>query len=193
MTGTEKIIAHIEQDAREQAEAILTAAKEKCAEIQKQYEEKASKLYTDRIRDGVKACQDREDGALRIARMEARKSILGVKQDMVTKSFEQAQKTIIGLPQEKYTAFLAQLVKEASTAGDEEIILNARDREAIGQALLKAVNAAGAKHSLAKETGDMAGGLILRRGNVETNCSVELLVEMSKSELSGKLAELLFG
>ena len=48
------------------------------------------------------------------------------------------------------------------------------------------------KLSLADETGDFAGGLILRRGSVEANCTVELLVELSRNELSARVAELLF-
>ena len=192
MKGTEKIIAHIEADAQAQAEAILSEASKKCEAVRAKYEEQASRLYSDKIRDGVKACQDQEDGALRISRMEARKSVLAVKQEMVEKSFELATRKIVSLPDERYVAFLADLVKKAGPAGDEEIILNAADRERIGEKLLKAVNAAGAKMTLPDETRDLKGGLILRRGSIETNCSVELLVELCRGELSAKLADVLF-
>ena len=46
--------------------------------------------------------------------------------------------------------------------------------------------------TLSKDEGDFAGGLILRRGSIEVNCTVELLVELSQGELSAKVAELLF-
>ena len=192
MKGTEKIIAHIEADAAAQIEEILAAARQKCAEIQTQYEEQASKLYSDKIRDGVKACQDREDGALRISRMEARKSVLAVKQEMVAKSFSLARDKIVSLPEDKYVAFLAELAKRASTTGDEEIVLNERDRAAIGEKLLQAVNAKGMHMTLSDDTGEMSGGLILRRGSIEANCSVDLLVELCRGELSSKLADILF-
>ena len=192
MKGTEKIIAHIEADAQGQADAILNEARDQCAAIQKAYEEKAAYLYSDRIREGVKLCQEQEDSALRITRMEARKSVLSVKQEMVEKSFDLATQMIISLPDEKYVAFLADLVKKAGPDGDEEIILNAADRTRIGDALIKAVNDDGAKMKLADETRDMKGGLILRRGSIETNCSVELLVELCRGELSAKLADVLF-
>ena len=192
MTGTEKIIAHIEDDARKQAEAILAEAEEKCAAVRADFEEQAKKLYSEKIRDGVKACQDREDGALRIARMEARKSVLAVKQEMVSKSFDLAREQILSLPEEDYVAFLKKLALSAGLTGDEEILLNAGDREKIGAKLIEALKGEGKTLKLSDETADIAGGLILRRGNVETNCSVELLVELSRAELSGKLAELLF-
>ena len=84
------------------------------------------------------------------------------------------------------------LVKKAGPSGDEEIILNARDRERIGKLLLAAVNADGAKMTISEETRDLTGGLILRRGSIETNCSVELLVELCRGEMSAKLADVLF-
>ena len=192
MKGTEKIIAHIEADAQAQADAVLGEARQRCEAIKARFDDKAARLYSDRIREGVKACQDQEDSALRISRMEARKSVLSVKQEMVEKSFDLAVQQIVALPDEKYTAFLANLVKKAGPAGDEEIILNAADRTRVGEALLKAVNANGAKMKLSDETRDIKGGLILRRGSIETNCSVELLVELCRGELSAKLADVLF-
>ena len=192
MKGTEKIIAHIEADAQAQADAVLGEARQRCEAIKARFDDKAARLYSDRIREGVKACQDQEDSALRISRMEARKSVLSVKQEMVEKSFDLAVQQIVALPEEKYTAFLANLVKKAGPAGDEEIILNAADRARVGEALLKAVNADGAKMKLSEETRDIKGGLILRRGSIETNCSVELLVELCRGELSAKLADVLF-
>ena len=192
MKGTEKIIAHIEADAQAQADAVLGEARQRCEAIKARFDDKAARLYSDRIREGVKACQDQEDSALRISRMEARKSVLSVKQEMVEKSFDLAVQQIVALPDEKYTAFLANLVKKAGPAGDEEIILNAADRARVGEALLKAVNADDAKMKLSDETRDIKGGLILRRGSIETNCSVELLVELCRGELSAKLADVLF-
>ena len=193
MKGTEKIIAHIEADARTQAEAVLAAAQGKCDEVLAQYEEKASRLYSDRIREGVKSCQDREDGALRISRMEARKNVLAVKQEMVDRSFAMAREKIVSMPDADYTAFLVSLVRQAGAAGDEEIILSARDRGKVGEALMKALNADGKRLTLSDETRDISGGLILRRGAIETNCSVDLLLEMSRGELAGKVAGVLFG
>ena len=192
MKGTEKIIAHIEADAKTQADAILAEAEAKCADIRAKYEEEASRLYSDRIRDGVKVCQDQEDGALRISRMEARKSVLAVKQEMVEKSFDLALDKIVALPADRYVAFLAGLAKNAAVTGEEEVILNERDRAAVGEKLIQAINLGGAHMKLSDETRDIAGGLILRRGSIEANCSAELLVELCKGEMASKLADILF-
>jgi V/A-type H+-transporting ATPase subunit E len=194
MKGTDKIIAHIRSDAQTQVDAILAQAEQQCAGIRSEYDKQAAALYAERLRAGVKETQDQVDGTERIARMEGRKSILSAKQALIGESFRRALDKIVSLPEEDYVAFLAKLAARASVTGEEEILLNTRDREAIGAKLVKAANALlpNGKLSLSDETRDIAGGLILRRGSIEANCSAELLVELSQSDLSAKVAEILF-
>ena len=194
MKGTEKIIAHIRADAQAQADAILAQAEQQCAEIRDGYDKQAAEHYSEKIRAGVKACQDEVDSRLRIDQMEGRKSILAVKQELVALAFDRALEALCNLPEDEYVAFLANLAAKASVSRDEEIILNARDRAAVGQKVVDAANTrlGSGKLTLAEDTGDFAGGLILRRGNVEANCTAELLVELSRGDLSAEIAGILF-
>ena len=195
MKGTEKIIAHIQADAKSQTDAILKEADEKCAVIREGYEKQAKEAYAERIRAGVKANQDRLDSMDRLARMEGRKAILALKQEMVAESFDLAADKLTQMPAAEYTAFLAKLAAKASVTGDEEIVLNARDRKAVGEKVVEAANKAikGGKLTLSEKTGDFKGGLILRRGNIEANCTAELLVDLCRDEMSAELAGVLFG
>lgn len=194
MKGTEKIIAHIRSDAQAQVDAILAQAEQQCAGIRSDYDKQAAALYAERLRAGVKQTQDRVDSVQRIARMEGRKELLAAKQEMVSRSFEKAREQIVSLPEDRYVAFLAKLAADAAVTGEEEIVLNARDRERLGEKLVRAANERleNGRLRLSEDTGDFAGGLILRRGSIAVNCTVELLVELSQGELSAKVAELLF-
>ena len=194
MKGTEKIIAHIQADAKAQADAILAQAEQQCAGIREDYEKKAKDSYSERIRIGVKATQDRVDSMDRIAQMESRKSVLALKQEMVSKSFKKAEDMLCALPEEQYIELLSKLASSAAVTGTEEIVLNQRDKEAVGVQVVKTANAnlGGGKLTLSDATGDFAGGLLLRRGNIEVNCTVELLVELCRSEMSAQLAKVLF-
>ena len=194
MKGTEKIIAHIQADAQAQVDAILAQAEQQCAAIQNEYSKKAGELYAEKIRTGVKAVQDQADSQERIAQMEAKKSVLALKQEMVSKSFDKAAEKLLALPEAQYVDFLAKLAAKASVTGDEELIFNAKDRETVGAAVVKAANEKldHGKLSLSAETRDFTGGVILRRGNVEANCTVELLVELCRGEMSSQLAAVLF-
>ena len=198
MKGTERIIAHIRTEAEEQSAAILAQAEQQCAAIRADFEAKAKERYNERLLSGEKACEDRVDSMDRIARMEAKKGLLALKQEMVSKSFELACEKLVNLPETDYVELLAKLAAEASVTGGEEIVLNARDRAAVGEKAVKAANAklaaAGrpAKLRLSPAEGAFAGGLLLRRGSIETNCSAELLVELRRGEMSSELAGVLF-
>ena len=78
--------------------------------------------------------------------------------------------------------------------GEEKTVLHARDKAAVGGAVVKAANEAlgGGRLTLAEETGDFAGGLILRRESIEVNCTAELLVKVCRDEMSAKMADVLF-
>ena len=194
MEGAEKIIAHIQADAEAQADAILAAAEDKAAGIREKFEAQAKEVYAEKIRAGVKANQDRLDSMDRLAKMEGRKAVLALKQDMVSKSFDMATDKLVNLPGEQYVALLAKLAANASVTGDEEVVLNARDRAAVGAAVVKAANEklAGGKLTLSDSCGDFKGGLILRRGSIEANCTAELLVDLCRGDLSAQLAKVLF-
>ena len=79
--------------------------------------------------------------------------------------------------------------------GAEEIVLNAADRSVLGEAVVKAANERLGERgalTLSGSTGDFDGGLILRRDNIEVNCTAALLVELCRGEMSAAIADMLF-
>ena len=127
--------------------------------------------------------------------MEARKQLLAFKQQLVSKAFEEAERQLAELPREEYIAFLASLAAKAATYGTEELVFNARDAKEVGSAVAKAANAAlGAKGHLtvSEETREISGGLIVKQGDIETNCALDMLVSMQRSALASQVAEVLF-
>ena len=198
MKGTEKIIAHIQADASEQASAILAQAEDRCKEIRADYDAKAAEAYAEAVRLGVRGCEEKAESVDRIAQMEAKKGVLSLKQEMVSRSFSKAVEKIISLPDAQYSQFLAKLACSAASVGDEEIVLNERDRNTVGEAVIQAANAQLAAEGkkgglkLSDKTGSFAGGLIMKRGNIEVNCTVELLVDLCRGDMSAELAKVLF-
>lgn len=194
MKGTEKIIAHIRADAQAEADAIISEAKKQCAAIKADYDKKAEDSYAAKIRAGVRACEDVSESRNRIAQMESKKDLLALKQEMVGAGFDRAAEKILSMPGKEYTDFLTKLVVRSSSSGDEEVILNEKDRAECGEELVRAANAQipGGKLTLSSETGDFSGGVILRRGAVEVNSTLELLIGLCRSDMSAQLAKVLF-
>lgn len=198
MNGIEKITAKLKAEAQAEIDALNAETAAKCDEIKKEYDKKAQDEYWKRIQAGTKNCEDRVQRLGSAADMEARKSILAFKQEMVSKAFDRAVETISQMPREEYVAFLAGQTARAASNGTEELIFNAKDKKEVGADTVKAANALLKEKGIAgcltvsEETRDIPGGLIVKQGDIEVNCSVDILVQLYRNELASQVAEILF-
>ena len=198
MKGIDKITSRILADAEAECAAVKAESDKHCGEIKAEAEKKAQDEYWRLVREGVRDTEQRVQRMDRTARLEARKSVLNMKQDAVTKAFELARDKIAELPERDYVGFLARQAAEAAITGQEEVIFCERDRAAVGAKAVKAANELLAKRgldgclTLSDETRPMTGGLILKQGDIEVNCTVDTLLDLSRSELAARVAEVLF-
>ena len=227
MNGIEKITARIEKDTNAEIETMLQEARNQAAEIQAQYEAQAHAEAEKAAAACKQAAQQRLERLEGAAEMEAKTMVLATKQACIDKAFEKAKEQLLTLPEAEYVELLAKLAVRSAKTGREEVVLNRRDREAVGdkvvaranQLLAQAVapempaelkeSKAGriidkvvtgasallqgtAMLSLAEDTGDMEGGLILRSGNVEINCAFETQLRVLRESMAGEVAKALF-
>ena len=198
MKGTEKIIAHIRADGDAEAKKIIDAASKQAEEKRAESFKVALSEYEKLMQAGNAECEDILSGSRRIAEMEAKKSVLSVKQEMISAAFDAAREEIVNMPRDKYTQFLARMAAEAAASGMEEIVLNARDKAEVGKTVCKAANellsAKGTpgKLTVSEDTADISGGVIVRFGGIETNCSIDALIRQRRSGLSTEVAAALF-
>lgn len=198
MKGTEKIIAHIRADGDAEAKKIIDAASKQAEEKRAESFKAALSEYEKLMQAGNAECEDILSGSRRIAEMEAKKSVLSVKQEMISAAFDAAREEIVNMPRDKYTQFLARMAAEAAVSGMEEIVLNARDKAEVGKAVCKAANEllsakeTPGKLTVSEETADISGGVIVRFGGIETNCSIDALIRQRRSGLSTEVAAALF-
>ena len=198
MKGTEKIIAHIRADGDAEAKKIIDAASKQAEEKRAESFKAALSEYEKLMQAGNAECEDILSGSRRIAEMEAKKSVLSVKQEMISAAFDAAREEIVNMPRDKYTQFLARMAAEAAASGMEEIVLNARDKAEVGKTVCKAANellsAKGTpgKLTVSEDTADISGGVIVRFGGIETNCSIDALIRQRRSGLSTEVAAALF-
>jgi V/A-type H+-transporting ATPase subunit E len=198
MIGTDRIVSHIRDEAQAEKTAALAQAGAKAAEIAAEFAKKAQAEADELLRSGKEAAEQRVLRADRTNRLEARKDILGLKQGLVTAAFDKARQAILALDEDKYVAFLAAQAGAAALTGSEEVVLGKADRERLGARIVEAANAAAAKRGLAADMklSDAVlpadGGLVLRRGSIEVNCTLDKLLEMSHSSLDAEVASVLF-
>ena len=193
MNGIEKITARIEEDGRAENEALLAQARAEAADIAAKYQAQAAAEAADLDARNKKAAAEREERLAGTAQMEARKAALAAKQEMVEKAYDLALQKLCSLPEEKYTAVLAELLVRASSTGKEEVIFSEADRRKVGKAAVEKANQEGGKNlTLSGETRSIPGGFILRSGSVEVNCAFDTLVRLQKAETAGDVVKKLF-
>ena len=193
MNGIERITQRIGAESQAEIDRVLGEARAEAEKIAAKYQAQADAEAADLDAKNKKAAAEREERLAGTAQMEARKAALAAKQEMVEKAYELALKKLCSLPEEKYTAVLAELLIQASSTGKEEVIFSDKDRRKVGKAAVEKANKdGGRKLTLSGETRSIQGGFILRSENVEVNCAFDTLVRLQKAETAGDVVKKLF-
>ena len=220
MTGLEKVTGKIIADAEADAKEILDRAEAECAVIR---EKCAADLEAelDALREANdRECQSLVVRARSSAAMAKRNAILEARAAILDEAYAAAEKQVRSMNGEQYIDLLSKMLRSAlkrQLEGEEdslrlygedispaayEVLLSSRDRDYYGEKLMAAFRAGlGAKFapsvlaklSLSEEVAQIDGGLILRAGLVETNCSLSMLLAETRRETETRVSRILFG
>lgn len=221
MTGLSKITDKILDEAKREAAARLAEADAECERISAEYKEKADAITA---RATAEAKNEAAEIVSRTRSGEAttRKNLLLKTQgEMIDRAFVIAENELVSLPAAERLEMLTGLLTASLTAeweaeqsradiyGDEseegeriyEVMLNAKDREHHGEALInnfkrrivgKGLGDLPSRVKLSEGTADIEGGLIIKVGSVEINNSVRAIVAQLRPRLEAQVAKILF-
>ncbi|MCI8538641.1 MAG: hypothetical protein HFF18_08310 [Oscillospiraceae bacterium] len=195
MNGIEKITGRINDDAQREIDAIAAQAKSEADAITARYEAQAEKEAAEILARGKANADERVERLASVAELEAKKMTLAAKQEVLDRAFDKALQDLTQLSEEKYVALLAALAVKAASTGNEKIILSPADRSRYGVKVAEMANSALGKQgklTLSEETRDIKGGLLLSDGDVEVNCAFETLVRLTRNQIAGDVAKVLF-
>ena len=193
MNGLERITSRIEAEAKSEIDNILEAGKQETTRIVDSWRARIDAESRDLAAKNEKAAAEREERLISAAEMDARKTVLAAKQELVEEAYTLALDKLCKMPEGKRVELLAGLLQRASSTGNEEAVFNASDAKSVGAKAVEKANAASGKHlKLASDTAPIRGGFILRDKNVEVNCAFETLVRLQKAETAGAVAKILF-
>ena len=220
MTGLEKVIGKIIADAEADAGEILDKARAECEEIKAKYAAETDAEIEKLTDECDRECQALIIRARSSAAMAKRNAILEARAKLIDDAYAAAEKQIKSMNGDQYLELLCKMLRsslknqlegEAESLrlyGEDispaayEVVLNSRDRETYGEKLLAAYRAGyGSKLSpavlaklrLAPDAAPIDGGIILRCGPVETNCSLSMLLAANRRETETKVSRILFG
>ena len=195
MTGIEKIVAKIREDADADYRRVVDEAGSQADAILSEAAAAARASAEQTIADAKKEAAEIERRAVSMAGLEVRKMRLEQKQKLMRQAFDQALADLTSLPEEEYLALLVKLAAAAAQDG-AELIFSDHDRALYGAAVAKGVNEnrkeKSAAVSVADETRDIPGGVIVRNGRVEINCAFDTLLGDQREELAADIAKILF-
>lgn len=188
----EKILADAKAEAekiRKQAEENEAAEQAKLSRQLDQYNKQTEILAR-------KAGEDEESHILAAARMDIAKQLLAEKRNILDDAFEQARQQLRDLPDEEYRALFTKMMLETVETGDEEVIVDKNDNR-INQDLIDQVNQqldsrGKGNLKLSDEKQDIGAGFILKRGQIKTNVSLDVLLDQARKELEIDMAKELF-
>lgn len=190
--GVKEIVEKIKSEAEAEYKKIIEEARaqanEKLRQALKEAENEANCIL-ENARRQLEMEKQRMEITLRL---DLQKRRLSVQKRLVDEVFENVKRKIVSMPDERYFEFLTGVLAPVDISGDVEIILNKRDRQRIGNRLVDYFKKKGVNASLSKEDAQMAGGVILKRGKMRLDFSLELLLEQWREALEGEVIKKLF-
>lgn len=220
LNGLEKITDRILAEAQAKADKLLADADAACERITAEYAARAEAIKETLGNEAEREGMEHIARVKATAATKKRNLLLQTKSDLIDEVFQGALDGTQKLDNERYVdllagllaaAMLEQLETEQSNLalyGDEaelpdayEVLMNQHDRERFGTSVLEAARkklsgkAAAdklARIRLADKTVAIDGGLILRFGPIESNCSLSLLFAQLREELEGEVSRALF-
>lgn len=191
MNGLDKIHDHIRADARAEIDSILAEAGKRAEIAAAGYEAQARQMTADAAEKRRQTGAEQLQRHRRSAEMARRQQLLRAKQQCIDEVFSRALAQLQAMPAQDYAALLGRLAAE-NGAGCEELILSPEDRQRVGAAVLSAANAGGASFTLSEETRALQGGLILKNGPVETDCTFATALHGLRQTCAADVARILF-
>ncbi len=194
MNGLDSIVEKILKEAKEEADALLAEANQKAGailaeadkEAQRQVEEK--KALTAKQADSIRAAK------VSAAHLSGRERILAAKGEAIDQILKEAKQNLLSLPEGQYFAMIRKLILAHARPEEGEVLLSQGDKERLPKRFLKEINAGleGGSLSLSEEAANIDGGVILRYGGVEENCSLDALFRDRRERLQDRVAQVLF-
>ena len=187
MSGLEKIISQIKEEAETSAQEKLAAAKTEADSIIAEAKRACEAISAELSEKTAEIKAGYESRAASSAEQLRKTALLRAKQEIIAEVIEDAQKMLKEEDAEAYFGMIEKLLKKYALAGDGEIYFSKRDLDRLPAGFEDKIRAAAAGKGgslvLSKEPKDISDGFVLVYGGVEENCTLKALFEAKKDVL----------
>lgn len=193
MTGLDKIVKQIQDEARQRADGALEKAKAEAAALEELAQKETAANRALIRAQSENAVKNQLAAAQSAAELAKRRAILEAKQEIIGGVIQDVQKEIHALPDSAYFDLILKMVKKYSLAQSGEILFSKKDAARLPAGFAeKLAAAANGPLAVSEQTRPIDGGFVLSYGGIEENCSIDALFYAARERLQDKVSELLF-
>lgn len=193
MNNISKILDAVSAEGKADAEKILENGKKNAQEVLKLYSEEASIEEAAILKKAQKEADEITQRSVSQAGIASRNIKLTARREALERTFSAALEKLSQLPEDRKQKLYSTFIQTYAVGTEVTVVLNKRDNQAFGKKLVQKVSQDhGITVKIEKEDGDFSGGFILREGEVETNCTFEVIIKDAKKEKESEIAAMLF-
>lgn len=197
MTGLEKIIQQILQEAQAKADEQIAQANKTAEEIIAQGKAQAEQTAADILKKSERDVENLKISAASSNDLYRRTEVLKSKQEVISQVIQTAYETVCGMDADKYFALLEKMAANNVAAQDGLLCLAKKDMDRMpadfAERIAKLAEAAGGTLKISQAEEQIENGFVLIYGGVENNCTIKALFDASHDKIQDIVNALLYG
>ncbi|MCD6419473.1 MAG: hypothetical protein J7L41_01995 [Synergistetes bacterium] len=188
----EDIKAKIIGDAKAEADRILKDAEEQADAILKRANADAQRVVSDAKQKASELEEIEVERRKVVAELEVKKLQLAARRELIEDIFKTTEEALKSLPKDKYLEFFERLFGIAVDSGDEEVVLGEDEQFIDGEFVATLNEKHGWKLKISPERGGFERGVVLRKGFIDINLSIDAILSDIRRNWEEKVREKLF-
>lgn len=193
MSAEEKILQGILDDAKAQADKILSDGEAVCREITAQTEQMVKSYSATTTSNALISAKNIKQNAESAAQLIVRDAKLAKRHSEIEKTLSIAKEKVLSLSDKEYFALLTSLAVKNARKGEEgTLILGKCDLKRNTEEFLKLLKQEEINVQISKTPADISGGFILKYGDIEYNFTIDAVINDKREVLEDKINSILF-
>ena len=196
MTGLDKIIKPIAEEASSVAQQKIKAAEVEAKNITDAAREEAEKQAAAVLNNSDADCKNYRERVKSRADFQKRTEILKAKQALISDVIEKAYQEMVNADDTSYFEYIEKMLEEFIRPEEGIICFSKKDLARLPFGFKAKVKMIAAKKSgslkVSDEAGNIEGGFLLIYGGIEENCTFRALFDTKQEQLVDRVHEFLF-
>ena len=196
MTGLEKMISQILEEATSTVDSQIAGAKEEAAKIAEEARVEAEKLSADISKQSDADIAIYMERIKSSADLQRRTALLQAKQVVIAQVLDKAYEALSGKSDEEYFDLIRKMLNKFVLDSEGDIYFSEADLKRMPSGFEKEIEAVatkkGGKLTLSKTSKEIENGFVLVYGGIEENCTFRSLFNTQRDALQDKVHQELF-